>query len=342
LKLEFRAAEPSDLPQITTLLQKAFRAPSNSPFLDPSMMKWKYWDSREDWTGPRNYLLERGGAAVGHAGLWPVAFTARSGQLVRGIQMIDWAASRDAPGAGLALLQRLTGIFDFIYSIGGSEMARKVLPAFGFRDYARTWKAARPLRPLSQIFSHPQRNWKLGPRLVRNCLWALYPPVRSSGWQSIDLSPRAIPRDVTAILSGGGPFFPRPPAFFEYLLRCPGAKFQLHLVRDPDGPRGLFVLARVSRQVRVAGVWLCDPNLKALKQAYVLSQQAAANMPEACEIVTQGTERQSREAAASSGFRLRPGPTVYFLDRESKLAERFEFQSCDDDVAFCDDVSYWT
>jgi len=307
-------------------------------------MKWKYWDSREDWTGPRSYLLERGGVVVAHAGLWPVAFTTRSGELVQGIQMIDWAAARDAAGTGIVLVEKLAGIFDFIYSIGGSEMTQEVLPAFGFCEHARTWRGARPFRPVTQILSHPQRNWKLGPRLVRNSLWALYPPLRSAGWQSTALLPRAIPSDLTNRLSSGTPFFPRPPAFFEYLLRCPGAKFQLHLVRDPDGPRGLFALASVRRQLRVAGVWLCNPNMKALSEAYVLSQQAAANMPNVCELVVQGTEDQSSKAAAAAGFRIWPGPTVYLLDKKSKLTERFEFQLCDDDSTFFDNggVSYWT
>ena len=104
-------------------------------------MAWKYWDRRDDWEGPRAYVLERNGIVVAHAGIYPLTFGAGE---VRGVQMIDWASAEDSPGAGLALLQKLCTMFDFIYSIGGSAMTCKILPALGSIEYSRQWKGASP------------------------------------------------------------------------------------------------------------------------------------------------------------------------------------------------------
>jgi hypothetical protein len=308
------------------------------------MLKWKYWHERDDWSGPRSYLLERGGKVVGHVGLWPVCFQAESNEIQRGIQMIDWAAAKDAPGTGIALVQRLAKTFDFIYSIGGSEMTQKILPAFGFREYAKTWNGARPLRPVPQIASHPARNWKLFPRLVRNGFWALYPPLVTQGWRADPISPEDFPKELLTLRSPQKCSFARERGFFEYLLSCPGARFQLYSVCDPNGPKGFVLISLIRRQARVAGIWLDSPDREAWKHCFTLSQEAAALFPEACEVVVRGTRSTSSDAAAASGFRLHSGPSVYLLDRKGKFPRDFDFQMTDDDLCFLDDgtVSYWT
>jgi hypothetical protein len=193
------ALRPTSIDDLTVLRQfvaRAFGVSPDAPFLNPVVMAWKYWDRRDDWTGPRSYVLERDGVIVAHAGIWPMMFGAGA-DAVRGIQMIDWAASKESPGSGLALVLELTGMFDFIYSIGGSEMTRKVLPAFGFVEHTRQWNGARPLRPVRQILTHQTRNWKLAPKLVRNCLWAMPKSIRSyKNWKATEILPREISREI--------------------------------------------------------------------------------------------------------------------------------------------------
>lgn len=90
----------------------------------------------------------------------------------RGIQMIDWVAAPEPAGAGVALMRKLAAQFDFIYSLGGSEITRSILPRCGFVEHVQVWRAARPLRPFAQIRTHQYRNYKLLPRLIRNWFWA--------------------------------------------------------------------------------------------------------------------------------------------------------------------------
>jgi hypothetical protein len=345
MTFSLRPTSIDDLSAVRQFLQRAFNTSHDAPFLDPSMMAWKYWDRRDDWEGPRAYVLERNGVIVAHAGIYPLTFDAGE---VRGIQMIDWAASKEAPGAGLALVRKLAAMFDFIYSIGGSEMTRKILPAFGFVEYARQWNGARPLRPLQHILKHQQRNWKLAPRLVRNLLWALpkAPDSRlQEGWKSEEISPGEISENLYSQSMADACFSPRSPAFFDYLLRCPATQVRLHGIQDKHGLKGHFAIGILRGQARIAGVWLREPDREAWQAAFALAQQAATRLEGACEVVAAGTEGISEQGAARAGLRIIRHTPVYLLNTKGKLAlpPDFQFQLSDDDAFFVDPghSSYW-
>lgn len=313
--------------------------------MQPAPMMWKYWDAREDFTGPRSYLLEREGAIVAHAGLWPLTFGAGE-SAVRGIHMIDWASAKEAPGAGLALVQKLAGLFDFVIAIGGSDMTRKALPAFGFVKHARQWKASLPLRPLQQMMTHQTRNWKLLPRLARNTHLAARAAKVPAGWHSTPIAPEAILPELCAPPALEARFSPRPAGFFAFLLRCPSASVSLHAIANGQGLQGHFALSTVRGQARVAGVWLREPRVEAWRAAYGLAQQCAKRLPGAYELVATGTEGSSGEGAAQAGFGVSQGAPVYLLNRKHKLSlpTDFQFQLSDDDEAVLDTgaANYWT
>jgi hypothetical protein len=321
MKSTFRAALPEDLDALRKFLGAAFDASRDAPMLTPAAMNWKYWTVRRDFAGPRAWLLEREGAITAFAGLWPLTFGA-----VRGVHMIDWASAKDAPGAGLALVQKLAAMFDFILAIGGSEQTQAVLPAFGFKECARQWEGARPLRPLRQILTHQRRGWKLAPRLARNALWALRPSSSTDRFQEI------APVRIHAETSTCGT--PRSPAFFEYLAQCPFTPFRFYSI---PGKQGHFVLSLVQGQARVAGVWL-DGDRNAWREAYALTQKAAKQIRGANEVIVIGTGAETREAASAVGYHVVDGPPVYLLDKKGKLAlpADFQFQLSDDDHAFLD------
>ena len=309
-------------------------------------MAWKYWDRRDDWDGPRAYVLERDGVIVAHAGLWPLTFGA--GQ-IRGVQMIDWASAKDAPGAGLTLVQKLSAMFDFIYSIGGTEATCKLLPAFGFVECPTQWTGARPLRPVQQILTHQSRNWKLAPRLIRNYLWAMPKApdgCAQKGWRSEEICPAEISDAFYSQGAAEAHFSPRPPAFFEYLLRCPVTQIRLYGIYDQRGPQGHFAIGVIRGQARVGGVWLRDPNSEAWQAAFSLAQNTARRLAGACEIVAVGTSGASEQAALRSGLHITGHTPVYLLNKKGKLAlpADFQFQFSDNDGLFLDvgDSSYYT
>lgn len=338
MKSSLRPTSIDDLSRVRSFLQRAFGASQDAPFLDPSVMAWKYWERRDDWEGPRAYVLERDGVLVAHAGIYPLTFGAGK---VRGVQMIDWASAKESPGSGLALLQKLDTMFDFIYSIGGSEMTRKILPAFGFVECAKQWKGARPLRPFQQILKHQYRNWKLAPRLVRNLIWAL--PKTSDhnlheSWKAEEIGLGEVFGKFSSQCTADACFSSRPPGFFEYLLRCPVMQIRLYGIKDEHGPKGHFAIGVLRGQARVAGVWLHKPNHEAWQTAFSLAQQTARRLAGACEIVAAGTEGPSRQGAAESGLHFFGDTPVYLLNKKGKLTlpSDFQFQLSDDDALFLD------
>lgn len=356
MKFSLRPTSIDDLSMICQLLQRAFNASHDAPFLDPSVMAWKYWDCRNDWEGPRSYVLERDGVIVAHAGIYPLTFGAGE---VRGVHMIDWASAKESPGAGLALLLKMDTMFDFIYSIDGSEMTRKILPAYGYVECARQWKGARPLRPLQQILKHqyrqilkhPYRDWKFAPRLVRNFLWALALPKAPDGclhegWKSEEIGPSEVSEKFYSQNMADACFSPRPPEFFEYLLRCPVMQIHLYGIQDKRGPKGHFAIGVLRGQARVVGVWLRDPYREAWQAAFSLAQQAATRLEGTCEIVAAGTEGPSEQGAAGSGLRIVGHTPVYLRNKKGKLAlpPDFQFQLSANDGFFLDsgNSSYWT
>jgi hypothetical protein len=344
MKSSFRPTSVDDMAPLCQFLARVFEIGVGAPPLRPAVMAWKYWDQRDDWTGPRSYVLERDGAIVAHTGLWPLTFGAGD-NLVRGVHMIDWASAKESAGAGLALVQKLAGMFDFIVGIGGTEMTRKVLPAFGFVEYTQVWKGARPVRPWRQILTHQTRNWKLAPRLLLNTWASLKGDTPQRSWTAKEIKPQEITRDIAS-----GPtdahFTPRSPAFFEYLLRCPAGPMTLFGLFDGTNLQGHFAICVLRGQARIAGVWLRESTQDSYAAAYFLAQKAARLLPGANEVAAVGSKGISGDGAAQAGFKIREGPWVYLLDKKKKLSlpADFQFQPSDDDEAFLDYgvANYWT
>ena len=139
-----RPTTVEDEARLTEFLTRVF--PVNASLVSPAMLRWKYWNVREDCPEPRSFVGERNGRIVAHAGLWPV--TLRNGtKSERGVHAMDWAADPYTLGAGWNLIKDLTKNYDFVYGIGGEEITRAILPKLGFRPVAEALTWARPIRP---------------------------------------------------------------------------------------------------------------------------------------------------------------------------------------------------
>jgi hypothetical protein len=334
----FRATTPSDLPRLVELIAGAFEVRPDVAFLRADIMQWKYWERRDDWVGARSYVLERDGRFVAHAGIWP-AVVYRNDAEYRGVHVIDWAADSSVPGVGLALLQRLTKTFDFIYSIGGSQKTLSILPLFGFRVVAKSWTAARPLRPWRLTAHSPHGGWRLPARLVRNAAWSLLPSaqsVREWSCEPVDLD------QIGIVAPPADRALPRNPEFFRYLDRCPTCRCFPFRVLERGRSRGYFVLARVGHQARLAGIWL-DADEQARRHiVYVLAQGAARMLTGVYELSVSGSTAEAADAAVAAGFRIRATADVYQFIRRSlhdPTAIDFEFQLSDFDGVFFDEAA---
>jgi hypothetical protein len=167
-----------------------------------------------------------------------------------------------------------------------------------------------------------------------------------ASWKAIEIQPQQILRETYILNQSDAGFSQRPPAFFEYLLRCPGARFSLYGIFDGGEAIGHFAMSMVRGQARIAGVWLRRPAPDTWAAAYYVARQTASRLKGAYEIAVTGSDGFTREAAAKAGLQIMPGPSVYMLNKKKNapLSAEFQFQLSDDDAAFLDSggASYWT
>jgi hypothetical protein len=308
-------------------MTRVFSANHDAPFVAPFLLKWKYWDHRADCTDLRSLVIEKDGRIVAHVGLWPVAVRT-GGKSERGVHMIDWAADPQAPGAGVALLQHLTKSYDFVYSIGGSEMTQSILPKFGFRAVREALTWARPIRPWRLMLRHQNKDLRLPLRLARDILWSRWPLQLQHGWAAV--GPDASGTAGLAALASE-----RDDSFFRYLQQCPVARFlTFHLVNKGEKV-GFLALCVMRERTRVAGVWLQDPSPDNWCTAFHLAQRVALEHTNTSELVARCATEASAIAAGSAGMRLRERTPV-FLFRKGGGAEplTLQFQLCDNDAVF--------
>lgn len=321
----FRPTTTADEPRLIEFLSRAFSVDAGMAFLDPALLRWKYWTPREDYTDARSFVLERNGEIAAHAGIWPVSIGTGEDR-TRGAHMIDWASDPAAPGSGASLVQKLIRQFDFLYSIGGSAMTQSVLPAFGFKRVTETWMGGRPLRPLRQILVHQVKNWKLPLRLARNTWWSLSPAhPGKNGWKAVEARIADFKPPASC---------PRNRAFFSYIEQCPAIRQFLYRLLNNGQEEGWLALNLIQKQARLQGVWLHNSSPARLRSAYLAAQEAAARWRDACEIIAEGSAGSSEAAALEAGFRMARRTPVYLLQKSGTPLMPFEFQLADNDEFF--------
>jgi Acetyltransferase (GNAT) domain len=322
----FRPSTPEDEPRIIEFLTRVFSLSRDEPFVNPALLRWKYWAPRTDCPDPRSLVIERDGRIVAHAGLWPV--TVKTGAArERGVEMIDWASDPQAPGSGVSLLQRFTKSYDFVFSVGGTEGTQTVLPKFGFQVVgdALTW--ARPLRPFRQILQHQHKDLRLPMRLARNLWWSKTPSrMVEQGWTAVDAGAQASTKEFISVARE------RDEGFFEYLQQCPAARFLNFYIERSGRREGFFALSIVGEQTRLAGLWLENPSPENWRAAFQLVQSAAWKSGTS-ELVARCLDEARSTGAQQAGLRLR-GQTPVFLFRKSTGPLPIQFQLCDDDACF--------
>lgn len=330
MKASLRPTVPSEEDELIAFLARAYSADLTAPFLDPALIRWKYWTERGDFSGPRSYVLEKSGRIVAHACLCPL--TVRNGGCeMLGVHTIDWCSDPRAPGAGIALMHRISDLFDFVLAIGGGDDTRRILPKAGFRQAAGAWVAARPLRPLKQMKFHQHVNWKLPLRLARNEWWARTPSAHiPRDWTSVRRTPEEL--HVPEIKDTHSTPAPRTPAFFRYIESCPTARIVSYQLLREDKPQGVFAISLAQKQARLVGAWLDRSSRDALAAVYGRFQREASTFQDACEVVAMGGSENNASAATGSGLRILDRVPVFLLSKHSALPDlpgEFQFAEFD-------------
>jgi len=323
---EFRPSTSEDESQIIGLMARAFSVGLDAPFLNPALVRWKYWAVCQQWPEPRSWVGEQDGRIVDHACLWPV--TLQTGE--HGGTMIDWAADPQSSAPGVPLFRHLRRSYDFIYSAGGTPIAEALYPRLGFAVIGEVHTWARPLRPWRAIRDR-SRNVPLR-RIARNICSALAPPrIAPLGFSAVPISVLG----GASLVEQPRPLCERDLSFIEFLAGCPISKCLAFHIRFKQRNVGWFALAIGRAQARIAGVWLEDPSADNWRTAFLLAQSAALDHTDASEILARCAGRESCLGAEKAGMKLYKRRPIYLWSANGSAQPLpIEYQLCDTDSAF--------
>jgi hypothetical protein len=300
--------------------------------------RWKYWQERHDWQGPRSYVMTRGSEILAHAALVPGMF-ATDAHRFRVIHLVDWAARPNATGAGVSLMKRVGRLADALLAIGGSTQTQKILPHLGFLPCGKAMSYVRTLRPLRILTPSVHNHWRLLPRLVRSAYWTLTAPsIDTDGWHA-----RRIASNETATISTVLPAPTRDMAVLErtesllrYVLQCPGVPMELFALERDDAVRGYFLLGFAPGQARLVDCWMqsADPaDWRALLNCAVAQAKRRSRV---AEIVGWASDPMLSRCMLECGFHARGAQEVRLLaaDKSNFPSATVRLQMLDDDSAY--------
>jgi hypothetical protein len=294
-----RPSTPADAAAIGALFMER-RMPVD---LDPRYLDWKYWQPRDDWAGPRSFVVTRGNELIAHAAIVP-GTCAWAGRRIAILEMFDWAA-REGTGAGVILLKHIGRMTEAQLAIGGGAETLRILPYVGFRSAGVATGYARPLFPIRILDGGA--TWRLLPRLAR-ALWrrsAAAAP--DSHWQARRLSLDEVSQ-ITSVLPRpvhGVAVTERSVGLLRHVLTCPTIPMQLYAVERGSSVRGYFLLVSLAGQARIADCWMESDEPSDWRALILCAIEQAQHDPQAAEVVTLASDPLLAGVLRSCGFYAR-------------------------------------
>jgi len=290
----------------------------------PDVLHWKCCAPHPFWEGGRGYTLRYQGEIAAFGCLVPCRFLTGAAT-VTSCCVIDWAAAKTVPGAGVMLyreIQRLTGT---LINIGGTEDARSVLPRMGFQTRQQLDICARVLRPWPHFRHAKSKDWKSPLRLARDYREL----ARSAQGVPPGLTIRRLDRFDSALAAA----LPDPsvtrtvvcartPELLNYCLACPASSMEAYLFEREQAPAGYCLLSRVGSHCRIADLWIRSADQQAWAEAYAAATTAAQSDPRTTEVQVAASLPLNAAAIRQAGYRLTNREPLFVLDPASALEGR--------------------
>ena len=332
MKPVFRPSTPRDQKAIAEFLRRTFGSGADEPYTQAAHMRWKYWQPHPSWPSSRSFVLERDSGLAAHGAAWPLRILA-PGRTLSAFHLIDWAADPKLPGTGVSIMRSMAELADVVCVFGGTDAARRMREAMGFRPRNEVQIWVKPLRPLRQAFTHQTRNWKSAARLVRNWMWSRASVKEQRQWTATPMETERIPFPQP---EGERLVFEQGPGQIRYLLQCPTARFEYFTLRRSSAPVGYFCLAFVPGQARLAESWVAAGEPETWAQLVRLAYRQAMANPDSNEMAAQTGNAALQAALRNAGFRLRHSDSVLVYDPKRGIPEgaSLDFQMIHGDMAF--------
>jgi len=229
---------------------------------------------------------------------------------------------------------------NFVY--GGSEIARKMRFAMGYRPRNDVHILALPLRPVRQILTSHRWNWKMPARLARNLLWSRRKPVPPNRWRAHPVDPRETSGSNVPwpVRNSHRLMLERNPELFAYLSDCPVAPGTFFLATRDNEPVGYFCLTFPPGQARIADAWISSSQTEDWIQFYALAVEQAYLRPGVNEVTAAAASDVALAALENCGFRIRGRDPVQLYDPQKHVPPDLplDVQLIDGDAGFRNSV----
>jgi hypothetical protein len=312
MSVSFGTTSPDQEAELWRFLSGVFGLTEALPSLRPDAMAWKCFEAHP-WGPPtRSYALRTPEGIAAYGCISPVRFDC-GGRTIDGMEILDWAAVRRVPAAGLLLFQRcLKETGGTLLAVGGSEGTLRLLPQVKwFTRIDDMHYYARPLRPWRH-FRQSAMSARTAARWARNLYWRWIPRLPDAGsWRCRSAAPEE------AVFSPSGNFVPlvRTSAWFKYLLRCPIARTDLVILEQGGTARGHALLANARGSVRVADFVVSGEVSQPERiAAFAALLRYVAAQPDAAEVVTASSLGEMCEVYEACGLRSRGACPVHLAD----------------------------
>ena len=321
----FINSTPGLEPEILRFLTAVFTLPDPPPpNLSHAAIVWKYFEGHPLWPEGRSYILNTPEGIAAHGCVSPLRY-GHAGKQIESLQVIDWAAGRLVPGAGLLVYRKCLELNrGTLLAIGGSADTAAIIPQvkwFRRKTGMRTY--ARPLRPW-RGFGPGDKGPRSLARFGRNLMWKFSPGLPSAAqWTSRP----ARPHEEVFSPGSDGTFIPivRTRAWFDYLLRCPVARTELVILENAGRPAGHAFLAS-SREGAVRVADFVVPEESGRLSALSALVHYVAGQPGAVEMVAASSIQEICGVFESAGFRYRSSVPVYLADPRKQLPPEAEIE----------------
>jgi hypothetical protein len=308
-------------------LRTVFGVSENHRMFQADVLRWKCFAPHPFWEGSRGYALRYKGEIAAFGCLVPCRFLAGP-DTVSSCNVIDWAASKAVPGAGIMLYRHIQGLAGTMINIGGTADARQVLPRIGFQARAEIHHYTRVLQPWRHFRQADRKNWKSPLRLARDyrdlgrtardtrCAWTARRVDRFEGVEAGAFSDPSITQQLVCA---------RTPESLNYFLACPAAKMDAYLLERDHAPAGYFLLSRIGGQCRIADLRIGSADALEWVEAYTIATAMARTDRQIHEVVVGACSPLQSDALQQAGYRRTHSEPVFVLDPERRLGDRNDF-----------------
>jgi hypothetical protein len=311
----------SDLDEVAEFLRSSFGAAPDAPFASREVLRWKYLDPREYELRESSFTLGANGRIVAHAGLRTATFRGAAGARLECGTIIDWAADRAAPGAGIALYRHLMGQAPATYLIGGTPTTQAVAERLGFRRSSRSRVYARWVRPLDEFLLRP-KTARSALRLLHGAAHAPLDRLAPTGpWSLTTVG--AFDNSVREVLnraSGDCAISERSVAALNHRVRNPIAVSQAHILLRDGNPAAVAISSLGTWNARILCLIGAFSDAADLSSAYALLTGELARDPHVCRVSVLTSSPQRQHALGENGYWVNRAEPVSFYDPAGRLA----------------------